>query len=678
MTISNSRNSQLILVCLFFLYSLLLCFCSFPSFAQTATTISGQSTQDTTTVLRYDSLANASSKKPETAQQFVNEGMTLSTRLHYLKGIALLTYDQGIVLMESNKDSDALAQFNIALAKFNAIGLKSYMGRVYKDMALIYLYRADHRKAMELVLKALDIFEVNHMELDIPICYAIKGYIYTQQGDLDEGFKSYQKSYELAEALLSSKKYEGDVAKNKTVKSAYIEACRNMGNAYSRKGDYKHSLEYLKKGLDQSNAPEFLSARIKLLLSTSVTYIKLNDDPDAIKTLKDALSESIENRLYYNEATAYANLAPLMKNSRIALVYYDSAIQLARGKAGDMDLMLSILKEKYEYADEHGDYKVAIETSDEYHVLQDSIFSVEKAAAIKNLEAVNELDKASVATKVAQLKDLKDRNTIHIVVALIIVLVIIILAGIIYQLKLKKLQTRLLKQKKELVSLNATKDKIFSIISHDLRSPLAALEGIMPLLKSASFSPEELNEIFDSLSEQIKNSRDIMDKLLNWGSYEFKKEQVVSVFNAVAELQPTLQLMEQTASEKKITFDMQINEDIVIKANPFHFDFIIRNLLQNAVKYTPAGGAVSLQYYFGEGRHIFEIADTGIGMSEQTIKNLFVTAMESGRGTSGEKGIGIALMLAQKYAESAGDFLSVVSSGKNGTTFRYELNYLPL
>jgi signal transduction histidine kinase len=660
--------------CYFFSILLSLLLHCFPSFAQTPSKVSVNKTNvnnlnDTLRVLLFDSMANASLKMPDTAQRYVNEGRTLAEKINYKKGIALLVNDQALVYMKKGQDDKALDAFSKAVIQFKTLGLEGAVGRAYRDMALVNLYKAEHEKAMALVLKALNIFEANNMDLDIPFCYTIMGYIHVQQGDLDEGIKYHQKSYGL-EAHLLKERTSLSLNEKLHLTSNYIQSCLNLGNVYSRKGDFTNALDYLGKGLEMSQGQDFLNIRIKILISTAVAYDKMKNKKQAEAVLKQAVNLAAVNKMYYDQSVAYANLASLSADLKVGLRYYDSAMTFAKDSVDDVMLVVNILKGKSGYATEKGDYKEALKASEMYHALNDSIFSVRKTVAINDLESTNQLNKTKVTMQQMELKNLKSRETLYFIGFFSFALIIALIITVVYQAKLKKLHNNVLLQKQALYELNESKDKIFSVISHDLRSPLMAVSAILYLMKTDGLDADKRESYLAKLIRQNDNALDTMNKLLAWGSFEIRNEKVEKDFIVKEELKSTLQSMHDLASEKNITFLESLDPNTQLTTNPYHFDFIIRNLLQNAIKFTPAGGKVQLEYYKETDKEVFSVIDTGAGIAPHIADKIYVTTVESGNGTKGEVGIGIGLMLVKKYADINGYQLEIDSKIGHGTTFR--------
>ncbi|MEL6652259.1 MAG: two-component regulator propeller domain-containing protein, partial [Bacteroidota bacterium] len=249
-------------------------------------------------------------------------------------------------------------------------------------------------------------------------------------------------------------------------------------------------------------------------------------------------------------------------------------------------------------------------------------------------------------------------------------------------------QTESLRQQKEEIErqaeqlslANQQKTKLFSIISHDLRSPIYSLKGIVKLLDVGILKAEDLYRIKGDINRKIDNIGQVMENLLDWSVSQLEGEKVSrSDFDLREISQEITQLYEPLATEKEIQLANRIHESTMVYADPNQLRVILRNLLGNALKFTPANGTVSLRtdFYTPDLVHI-SVSDTGQGICPTQIKHLFSFAdKQSTRGTAGEKGVGLGLILVREYVEKNGGEIEVESEPGVGTTFRFSLPLAP-
>jgi PAS domain S-box-containing protein len=243
--------------------------------------------------------------------------------------------------------------------------------------------------------------------------------------------------------------------------------------------------------------------------------------------------------------------------------------------------------------------------------------------------------------------------------------------------KRKKVEQETIRKNLELAELNATKDKFFSIIAHDLKSPFQGLISFSQILSTqfSELSEDEKISFISSIEALSQSSYRLLENLLDWsrlqtGQMTYNPEPL----NLLIELFPTITLIKQTALNKNIAFDYSIDSSIVAKADINMLSTIIRNLLSNAIKFTNSGGKITLLVKVLEDSIEFSVTDTGIGIEKENLDNLFrIGNKESRRGTANETGTGIGLFLCKEMIDRHGGNLKVESQISKGTTFSFTI-----
>jgi signal transduction histidine kinase/ligand-binding sensor domain-containing protein len=229
-----------------------------------------------------------------------------------------------------------------------------------------------------------------------------------------------------------------------------------------------------------------------------------------------------------------------------------------------------------------------------------------------------------------------------------------------------------------LAELNAAKDKFFSILAHDLRSPLNSLSGFSSLLANFAdeMSKEEIKQIAKDLEKNIKISTKYLENLLTWArsqmdNIEFKPEKL----NLLQSVKTSVEFLSSNAANKQIALVMDIPENVSVFADANQLQTILTNLIANALKFTNEGGSVSIRANTYTDTHIrIAVADTGVGMSASVMDKIFrIDAKHSTKGTAGEAGTGLGLLLCKEFVEKNGGQISVESVEEQGTTFYFTL-----
>ncbi len=235
-----------------------------------------------------------------------------------------------------------------------------------------------------------------------------------------------------------------------------------------------------------------------------------------------------------------------------------------------------------------------------------------------------------------------------------------------------KTHLQLREREKQLSDLNKTKDKLLSIIGHDLKNPFFNIIGLTELLSQSydEYSREEILDIINTVIISAQQGFDLLENLLTWtriqtGRITYK----VSEFNFTEIAEEVVNLVMVSMRKKKIELVNHIPDNFVMNADPNMTNTILRNLLTNSIKYTPEGGNITIEAgKKGRKEYVIKVIDTGIGISSDRIKDLFtVGSVISTPGTDNEKGTGLGLILCKEFVELQGGNIDVNSKIGKGT-----------
>lgn len=222
----------------------------------------------------------------------------------------------------------------------------------------------------------------------------------------------------------------------------------------------------------------------------------------------------------------------------------------------------------------------------------------------------------------------------------------------------------------ELQEINNTKNKLFSIVAHDLRAPLASVENYLSLLNKIDLETEEKKAIEQNLLASTKQTSEMLQNILHWS-----KDQMQGITASLTELSldetlaHTISLQQNLAKEKNIQLNYKITNNIKVIADSDMLQLIIRNLLNNAIKFTSPGGDINLNATADTNTCTIAIEDNGIGISEEERLQVFSLKNKGTYGTQQEKGVGLGLMLAKTYTELQNGKIWFESNSIGGTTF---------
>ena len=228
-------------------------------------------------------------------------------------------------------------------------------------------------------------------------------------------------------------------------------------------------------------------------------------------------------------------------------------------------------------------------------------------------------------------------------------------------------------QKDELERLNAEKDRLFSLIAHDLRAPLGNVYNYMDMLFQTALEPDKRQYIEQELKKQMAGASAMLTNLLMWAQQQIKGITIKpEPVNLRVYIRDALEMDLSAARAKEVELTLP-DEDIVANTDRHVFQIIIRNLVNNALKFTASGGSVHVTAESTAKAVVVAVADTGMGISEEVQATIFTLHTDPKTGTHNEKGVGLGLLLCKGLAEAMGGTLRFESTPGKGTTFILEL-----
>jgi len=238
----------------------------------------------------------------------------------------------------------------------------------------------------------------------------------------------------------------------------------------------------------------------------------------------------------------------------------------------------------------------------------------------------------------------------------------------------KQAETKLLQNAKELHELNLTKDKLFSVIAHDLRNPVGLMLSLIDMYveERDGYNETEKTKIILAMQKTAANTFELLENLLDWSRLQREKiKPVLRMVNINDQLEIGLSRFESAAEKKQISIFSKVHQNIEANIDQNIFDTVFRNLMSNAIKFSNRGGKVEVDVSFNpKNELILRVKDNGIGMNEQTINQLFSLEKEPGRpGTAGEKSTGLGLVICKDFVDLIGGNISIESTAGKGTSF---------
>lgn len=374
-------------------------------------------------------------------------------------------------------------------------------------------------------------------------------------------------------------------------------------------------------------------------------------------------------------------------NPSLGIQFIDSAMLVAERtniRFNDYFNPLDYIHESYSMAYfQMGDLKKAY---DHQKLLHEASQAKQKSVNSRNLRHLQMTDEFNHRQKELQwLKKVNDANLLVIrqqritSAAMIFILVLVSIGTLILWVtsrQRKRWNDRLSRSNQELERMNRVKNKLFSVISHDLRTPVVNLQGVLSVFKAGDITPSELPAILTTLSHQVEASGEALENLLHWAKAELTDSRtnpgsvcVQSLVNRIASQ------LEENLLRKRIALTNAVRQEIAAWADPTQLEIILRNLISNAIKFTHAGGVVCVEGIRESGGTVaIQVRDNGVGIKTDDIKKLFASnGRLSTPGTQMEKGTGIGLVIVQEMVLRNSGSISVESEPGTGTTFTLKL-----
>ena len=357
----------------------------------------------------------------------------------------------------------------------------------------------------------------------------------------------------------------------------------------------------------------------------------------------------------------------------------------------DLNLIYGELSSLYYKKQE---FKKAYEYHEKYKIYSDSLYALSNSEKLLEIQTKQELRQKERETELLinenelQKKVISSQKIIALVISLLAIISIIFIWILLRNrnniLKAKNLlqfqneeiesnRTEISEKNEVLAGLNATKDKFFSIIAHDLRNPIAAFVNISELLELEydRMSDKDKREIISQMNSSSKNLIMLLENLLTWARLSNNKIDVYLENLLIKDvLESAIHPYLQSAQNKKIKINVDVPEQLTIDTDKFILQTIVGNLVNNAIKFSNQHSEVKVSFTNANGDYKLVIKDHGIGIEESQLRNIFLLGkVSTGRGTLGEGGTGLGLVLVKELVEKLNWKIEVKSKVNAGSEF---------
>ncbi|PSL43474.1 signal transduction histidine kinase [Chitinophaga niastensis] len=582
-------------------------------------------------------------KDASIAETYGKEALQLSDSLHYKKGIVWAT--RNLALVENTKGHlDQQMQLTLTALKLaESLGDLPMRGVLNNDVGNIFTEQNSPRDALVYLKKSLRIKQQLNEKPEIG----------KTLNNIGSAYISLQMHDSAMYFLEKAEKIKLELNDQRGLAYTY----ENMGIIAMLQHRYDVALRYHQLSAAYYKAADNLPGLTKASLNLAEVQTMLGDMKNAERNL--AAARDINSKL---------------GNVKNEMIYY---------------------KIRYELDSARKDYAAALTNYKEFSERNIDYFNVEKSKQISRSQEQYESEKKqreNVLLKKEQQMHLAtiQQQRVLVLSAAALFLALLLITVMVYRLYKRQqelylelnnknrevsLQNRIiLEQNSTLENLNQVKDKIFSVISHDLRSPLAILEGLLFLLKDEKIDAQQFRLYTDELWRDVKNTAYMMDNMLQWASNQMKGIGVkADDFDVTQLLNQEFELLQTLARQKEVNLIHELNNTIMVYADPDMIRLVLRNLINNAIKFTPAGGEVVITARQEKDQAEITVRDNGKGIPPENQHRIFSNIYYSTTGTQNEKGCGLGLHLSKDFVERNHGRIWFLSKPDNGSSFYFTL-----
>lgn len=645
-------------------------------------------------------------------------GIEAATKSNDKNEVAGLYLNLGALYSSIPDWAKALQSNQLAVNIYNELNDQNEISSCFMNIGVIYKNINQPQKALEYINKALAIFKTqgNGINYGVALAYEQIGSVYADISDEELISLGIQPADRFT---ISMKNLQDGLAVAKASNDAESLATSitvSIGNVYEKAGNSALAIIQYEKGLKRMEGADNPEDLANIYLTLGNFYQKNSDLPKSIVFLQKSIETSKRLGLLDVQQKAYQSMSTAYEQTGV----YDSAIVFYKKFIAVRDNIFNAEKEKeitrkqltLDFTVKENDYKLVQQITDGKLKQQILLARQQQQTLLlkqQQLQLVNkekDLQRLTYLQRQAELQNEKQlqssllqKNTLQskydkeisskqiaeqqlqisydgkvkIFLAIAIGLALIVTGFIFYnQRKTARLNKIINEQKLSLEQLGHVKDKIFSVVSHDMRAPVNSLMSFIDILEEGKIPQEKLTLYAKELKQNLTYTSALMNNLLNWAASQMQgfkpmKENFQPAI-LVTEITNTLQ---HHISQKKVTIHNHVDENIFINTDRNMLAAVLRNLISNAIKYSYKEGEIILTSTNAEAGCSISIADNGTGMNEKQLLEFnshTQQPLESKRGTANEKGTGLGLLLCKSFIEQMKGSLKAKPNEK-GTTF---------
>jgi signal transduction histidine kinase/Tfp pilus assembly protein PilF len=608
------------------------------------------------------------------AINLIEKALAINKKINNREGIAYALNNLANIYQEEGKFDLALRKYEEALKIAKDLNDKISISDFYNNIGNLYRNKGNYILALQYLFDALSLRETLNDSLKIEVTLGNLSGVFFDLKKLDESEKYSRRASIIQKSI-------GDI-------EGLIQTEITLGSVYAEKALYLKALEHYEKAIEYAIGLKNRNAEAVGLANLGDIYLKIKMPSRAIKVFQESLQicQKMNDIRGVSVCETGIGYALLMQNKVKESISY-----LEKGYANSVKIesvvgQIDASEQLATAYEKTGQLAKSIAYHKLYKQAKAKLINTETSYRAQQIEFNYLLEKKeneiTLLEKEKSLQEAKDNFKELLILALIaLILFLVIMAYLIHVYRVKEThakelilnqQAEIINQTRNLEELNLFKDKTFSILSHDLRTPIANLNGILNLIDVNLLSTEDFNLMIVKLKDQFKSINLLLENTLNWAKSQMSGELLPAKEHVKISgiVQRNFDLFKENLEQKEITATYKEAESIYVFADPNHLDIILRNIILNAIKFTHKNGQIMVTSTIEDKQIKIAISDTGSGMSKEKIDSLFkYNKQQVTYGTDGEKGAGIGLILTREIAFRNAAEIKVESAVSIGTTF---------
>lgn len=595
------------------------------------------------------------------------------------RDVAEYYYSIGLLYWDLGDFKNAEKYLTQSIRSYYELDDQPKISALYVSLGSVFGSQDNTILATAYFIKALNLKSKLNDSLGIAGCYTNLSNVYQRIG---ENSKSLEYAILAKEIRLRIKPNSQQL----------IGVYNNIGTAYEALGNHEQAMLNYRLGIDLAFKLNCSEELVQLYSNIGQSFIAQGKKDSAIFHLERALQ--IANEIDFDEGKMYAynylsDIYLAEKNNNLALEFSKKSFVIAE-KYGIISMIADNAGNIYEVYKAKNNWENAVYWLEIHHQYNDSLKKIEDQKSVAKLNYTNQIQERDNEIKLLHKENLvknQENKMQRLYIYVFVCLAILILTfSYVYYEQVKKLSSlnqqleeqnfEIATQSEKLAQINLIKDRVISVMSHDMRGPISSLYSIIELFNSKQLSQEEIETLFPQLSKSVNSVSILLDNILGWVKSQMVQGDElnlseVNIHHLVADIE---KVYHHTALQKHIHIHNLVPENLILETDKNNLSLILRNLVNNAIKFSHYGQNIELLAERKEDFIKLTVKDYGVGMTAEEIKKLFnPDKLHTSIGTNEEKGTGLGLLLVNVSVEKLQGSLHIQSVKGEGSQFIIKL-----